>query len=64
MAAHAGFDFDADDFVLPPQTETDAAVPSRPTNTTTTARSTSPIQIDEEVVVKQKRKPTVKLIDR
>jgi hypothetical protein len=64
MADYAGFDFDADDFTLPPQIETDAAAPSWPTNTTTTARPTSPIQIDEEVVVKQKRKPTVKLIDR
>ena len=57
-------DFDADDFTLPPQIDTDFTVPSRLVSTTTTNRPASPIQIDEEVVVKNKRKPAVKLIDR
>jgi hypothetical protein len=35
-----------------------------PEPTTFGARPTSPIQIDEEVVVKNKRQPRVKLIDR
>lgn len=57
-------DFDADDFTLPPQVDTDFTVPSRLVSTTATNGPTSPIQIDEEVVVKNKRKPAVKLIDR
>ena len=47
-------DFD-DDFTLPPEMDADYSLPDRPL---------SPIQIDQEVTVKQKRKPAVKLFDR
>jgi hypothetical protein len=61
--SYDSIDFDADDFALPPQIDTDFSAPSRLLSTTSN-RPPSPIQIDEEVVVKNKRKPRVKLIDR
>lgn len=62
--SYDNIDFDADDFTLPPQIDTDFTAPSRLVSTTTNNRPTSPIQIDQEVIVKNKRKPAVKLIDR
>lgn len=60
---------DEDDIQLAP--ELDLSLPPErpyhaPAQTTTTfgERPTSPIQIDEEVVIKNKRQPKVKLIDR
>jgi len=53
--------FDGDDDAFLRQNGYDLAAPrSRPS----IAGGPSPIQIDEEVVVKNKRKPAVKLIDR
>jgi hypothetical protein len=51
-----------DEFALPPDMDPNYSGPAitRPT----THRALSPIQIDQEVTVKQKRKPAVKLIDR
>ena len=58
-------DFDADDFSLPPQIDTDFIGSSRLVSTTAnTNGQPSTIEIDKEVVVKNKRKPAVKLIDR
>jgi replication fork protection complex subunit Csm3/Swi3 len=54
------FDF-GDNFVIP-QVHADFTIP--PPETNTAIRASSPIQIDEEVVVKRKRKPIVKLHDR
>jgi hypothetical protein len=68
MAAYnPSMDYDADDFELPPEINIDLPpVPTRLQQSLpiTTGRATSPIQIDEEVVIKNKRKPRVKLIDR
>lgn len=64
MTSYNDIDFEADDFTLPPQVDTNFTVPSRLVSTTATNGPTLPIQIDEEVVVKNKRKPAVKLIDR
>jgi hypothetical protein len=66
MAAYE-IDYDADDFELPP--EISSELPPLPTSrpphqSLPTGGPTSPIQIDEEVVIKNKRKPQVKLIDR
>ena len=60
MSAYSKFD---DAFALPPEMEADFSLPDRP-RPSTTNRALSPIQIDEEVTIKQKRKPAVKLIDR
>jgi hypothetical protein len=62
------FDYDDDDFVLPPRLQD--SLLSRPSNSLPLNDAaggggpTSPIQIDEEVVIQKKRKPQVKLIDR
>jgi len=64
------FDYDDDDdFALPPRLQDSLLSSSRtpnplPLNEASGAGPTSPIQIDEEVVIKNKRKPQVKLIDR
>ena len=73
MTSIDDIDLTADDFVLP-QLDFDFDNPSRllqqPSNnnniaaTMTTGHPTSEIQIDEEVVIKNKRKPQVKLFDR
>jgi hypothetical protein len=63
-------DYDDDDFVLPPRLDDTFLASTRSTHhpaaldNPTEGRLTSPIQIDEEVVVKQKRKPQIKLLDR
>lgn len=64
------FDWGDDSFTMP-EANVDSNEPARPvqpTNNNTTMeaseRGNSEIQIDEEVVVKNKRKPQVKLIDR
>jgi hypothetical protein len=65
------FDYDDDDFVLPPRLQDSLLSASRPSNSLPLNDAagggggpTSPIQIDEEVVIQKKRKPQVKLIDR
>jgi hypothetical protein len=63
------FNYDDDNFVLPPRLDDTFLAPTRPSNplpmdNPANGRPTSPIQIDEEVVVKHKRQPQVKLIDR
>jgi hypothetical protein len=58
--AMADDEFDVEDDYVIPQINTDFTIPSR----NLPARAPSPIQIDEEVVVKNKRKPAVKLVDR
>jgi hypothetical protein len=58
----ASYNDDFEDEFAPPPDMDDY---SGPANTRpTTHRPVSPIQIDQEVTVKQKRKPAVKLIDR
>ena len=71
MAATDSFDpyFDYDDeeqTVLPPRLNADDShLTSRfTTDSSNTTLPTSSIHIDEEVVVKNKRKPAVRLIDR
>jgi hypothetical protein len=59
----AAYDFADDDFQLPPEVNTDLPPPNR-LQQPLPNRETSPIQIDQEVVIKNKRKPRVKLIDR
>jgi hypothetical protein len=56
--AEDDFDFE-DDYVIP-QINEDFTIPTP----NVPARAPSPIQIDEEVVVKNKRKQAVKLVDR
>ena len=70
------YSFDEDDFVLPPQPTTNIGTESfeQFINASNTANATllnpplpttsNPIQIDEEVIIKNKRKPQIKLIDR
>lgn len=59
--SYENIDFDADDFTLPARIDADFASFSQQRSN---PPATAPIQIDEEVVVKNKRRPTVKLVDR
>jgi hypothetical protein len=62
----ASYNFDNDDdFTLPPQLTTNTQSFDDFVNApTTTDNTTTPIQIDDEITIKAKRKPTIKLIDR